>query len=143
MKGFQYQITVKVLLIKDKTNEGIEYSSVCFNSTTKTVINSEFSLNKSFQEVLYIIDYWINEGPRWIIESISGEYVNISMYSPLIGSSFVELPSELKNSKKGLINIKTNDNKCFLWCHVRHLNLVKKHPERINKEDKKLANNLN
>ena len=59
------------------------------------------------------------------------------------GSSFVELPNELKNAKNGLIDIKNNDNKCFLWCHVRHLKLIKKHPERINKEDKKLANNLN
>ena len=31
----------------------------------------------------------------------------------------------------------------FLWCHVRHLNAVKIHPERITKEDKKLANDLN
>ena len=31
----------------------------------------------------------------------------------------------------------------FLWCHVRHLNLIKKHPEKIKKEDKRLANNLN
>ena len=52
------------------------------------------------------------------------------------------MPSELKNSKKGLINIKNNDNICFLWFHVRHLNLIKKHPERIKKEDKRLANNL-
>ena len=93
---------------------------------TKTVINSEFSLDKSFQEILYKIDNWINEGSGWVGESINGEYVNISMYSPLIGSSFVELPNELKNPKKGMINIKNNDNKCFLWCHVRPLNLLKK-----------------
>ena len=60
MKGFKYQIIVKVLLRKDK-NEGIEHSSVYFNSTTKTVINSEFSLDKSFQEILNRIDNWINE----------------------------------------------------------------------------------
>ena len=125
MKGFKYQITIKVLLSKDKKNEGIEYSLVCFNSTTKTVINSGFNLDKSFQEVLYRIDNWINEGSGWKIKSINGEYVNISKYSPLIGSSFVELLSELKNSKKGLINIKNNDKKYFLWCHVRHLNLIK------------------
>ena len=133
MKGFKYQVTVKVLLSKDKRNEGNKYSSVYFNSTTKTVINSEFNLDKSFQEILCRIDNWINEGSGWIIESISGEYINTSKYSPIIGSSFIELPSELKNSKKGLINIKHNDNKYFLWCHVRHLNLIKKHPERIKK----------
>ena len=45
--------------------------------------------------------------------------------------------------KKGLINIKSNDQKCFLWCHVRHINPVKIHPERITLEDKKLVNSLN
>ena len=43
-----------------------------------------------------------------------------------------------------MINIKNNDiKKCFLWCHVRHINPVKKHPERILKIDKRLASNLN
>ena len=137
MKSFKYQITVAVLLNKEKGNGEFEFSSVYFNSMTKTVINSEFSLNKSFQEILYGIDNWINEGSGWVVESINGEYVNISRYSPLTGSSFVELPNELKNPKKGLINIKNNDNECFLRCHVRHLNLIKMHPERINKVDKK------
>ena len=126
---------MKVLLSKHKRSEGIEYSSVYFNCITKTVINSEFSLDKSFQEILYRIDNWINEGSGLIIESINGEYVNISKYSPLIESSFIELPSELKNLKKGLINMKNNDNKCLLWCHVRHLNLIKKHPERIRQKN--------
>ena len=63
--------------------------------------------------------------------------MNISVYSPLIESTYIDLPDELKNSMKGLINIKNNGNKCFLCCHIRHLNLVKRHPERITKVDKK------
>ena len=39
---------------------------------------------------------------------------------------------------KGLINIENNENKCFFWCHIRHLNLVKIHPERITKEDRNI-----
>ena len=50
---------------------------------------------------------------------------------------------ELKHSRKGLINIKNNDQKCFLWCHVRHINPLKEHPGRITRVDKKIANNLN
>ena len=49
----------------------------------------------------------------------------------------------MKKFKKGLITIKNNDQNCFLWCHVRHINPVKIHPERITREDKKLANDLN
>ena len=70
-----------------------EYSPVYFNSATKTVINFEYCPNKSFQEILYRIDNWINKASGWIIESIDGEYVNISAYSPLIGSTYIELPS--------------------------------------------------
>ena len=81
IKGFKYQITVAILLGKEKENGDIEYSSVYFNSTTKTVINSEFSLDKSFQEVLYRIDNRTNEGSGWIIEPINGKYMNIFIFT--------------------------------------------------------------
>ena len=32
---------------------------------------------------------------------------------------------------KGLINIKNNENKCFPWCRITHLNQLRTHPERI------------
>ena len=110
-------------------NGDIEYASVYFNSATKKVINSDkYMPDTFFQEILYRINNWINKGSGWIIESINGEYVNISVYSPLIGITCIDLPDKLKNPLKGLINIKNNDNKCFLCCHIRHLNLVKTHP---------------
>ena len=81
----------------------------------------------------------INKRSGWVIESIESQYVNISTYRPLAGNSYIELPIELKHPKKGLINIKNNDQKCFLWCHVRHINPLNKHPERIKKIDRKTA----
>ena len=47
---------LSVLSSKIKTNGSIEYSPAYFNSTTKTVINHEFGLDQSFQEILYRID---------------------------------------------------------------------------------------
>ena len=38
-----------------------------------------------------------------------------------------------------MINI---DSKCFLWCHIRHLNPLKIHPERVTKTDKNMINDL-
>ena len=43
---------------------------------------------------------------------------------------------------KGVINIKINGNKCFLWCHIRNLNPLKRHPERTTKADKNMINDL-
>ena len=61
----------------------------------------------------------------------------------MTGSTYINLPSELQHPLKGLINIQNNYNKCFLWCHVKHLNLVDKNPQRITKKDKELVSKLN
>ena len=44
---------------------------------------------------------------------------------------------------KGLTNLKNKDDKCFMWCHVRLIYPTNSHPERINKQDKKIGANLN
>ena len=69
-KGFKYQVTLKVMLKKYKPNGEIEFRRAYFNSTRKTVINHKFSLGNAFQEILYRIDNWINEGSGWIVELI-------------------------------------------------------------------------
>ena len=80
-------MTVKVLLRKHKGNGDIEFADVSFNSSTKTVINFKYMLDKYSQEIFYRIDDWINEGSGWMIEYVDAEYVNISIYSPLSGST--------------------------------------------------------
>ena len=91
-KGFKYQITVKVLLKKYKLNGEIEFAPVYFNSVTKT-------------DILYMIDVWINNGSGWNVESIESQYINISTYRPLSGSSYISLSIELTNPRKRLISI--------------------------------------
>jgi hypothetical protein len=59
--------------------------------------------------------------------------VEISIYKPksLNGKSWVELPEFLKNSKKGLINIKNTDTKCFLYSVYCSLFTPPKNPDRV------------
>ena len=115
IKGFKYQIILKVLFSKYTEKE---FPPVYFNSTTKTVNGSEDGLDRSFQDVFKLIDNCISEWSGWMIESIEGEYFNVSIYSPLTKNSYIELPNKLRNSKKGLISIKIDDNNCFCWCHI-------------------------
>ena len=77
------------------------------------MINHKFKLEDYFQEILYTIDAWINEGCGWIVESIESQYINVLTYRPLLGSSYISLPEELRNPRKGLINIKNKDQKNF------------------------------
>ena len=77
-KVFKYHTTLKVTLKKYKPNGKIEFAPVYCNSTTKTVINYKFGLDKSFQEILYRIHNWINEESGWIAELIESQYINVS-----------------------------------------------------------------
>ena len=78
-----------------------------------------------------MIDVWNNNGSVSNVESIESQYIRIPTYRPLSGSFYMDLPAELRSPRKGVINIKNKDQKCFLWYHVRHINPSKEHPERI------------
>ena len=65
------------------------------------------------------------------------------MYEPTKGSSYIPLPVELPNSKKGFVNLKNEDNECFRWCHIRYLNPQEKDAQRIKKTDRKMVEELN
>ena len=60
------------------------------------MINDKFSLENTFQEILYRTDNWINEGSYWIVELIESKYINVSTYKPLSG----KLPAKLRRSKQ-------------------------------------------
>ena len=144
MKGFKYVETLKVTFSKMSGGE-IVIKTAYFNSIAQTIINEmeiADSLQLSKQQILNKIAQWISEGSGWTIQSVDNHYLNIVKYKPLKGSSYIQLPSELRNSAKGLINMKNEDNECFRWCHIRHLNPQDKDPQRIKKVDKLYVKNL-
>ena len=138
LKGFKYIETLKVTFEKKQGN-GITTKTAFFNSKTKTLINAmEINevLQSSREELVKAIAQWISEGSGWTIQSVNAHYLNLTQYKPIKGSSYIELPKELQNPAKGLINLQNEDDACFGWCHVRHLNPKKKNPQRLYKSDK-------
>ena len=141
-RGFKYIISVKITLKKWINENEIDPRTLYFNTPVKTVTNQRYHLNHSFEEILNLLDIWINEGSGWTIEKIGGISINAANYEPLSGSSYIPLLKELNNSMKGLINLKNKGHECFMWCHVRLIIPQDKNAERINKWDK-IAANLN
>ena len=138
MKGLKYVETLKVTFNKISDGEIVEKPAY-FNSKPQTIINNteiNEALQMSKQNILNQISQWISEGSGWTVKSVDSHYLNIVKYKPMNGSSYIQLPSELRNSAKGLINMKNEDNECFRWCHIRHLNPQEKYPQRIKKVDK-------
>ena len=76
-----------------------------------------------------------------LLDEIKGFKYQIKVKTSL-GSKYIELHNKLNISVKGLINIKNNDSKCFLQCHMRYLNPLKTNPERIKRADKNMFSDL-
>ena len=144
MKGLKFFETLKVTF-KKLVNSEIVYQTAYFNSKPQTITNDEQineALQLSQQQILNIIAQWISKGSGWTIESVDNHHLNIVQYKPMNGSSYIKLPQELRNSSKGLINMKNEDNECFRWCHIRCLNPQDKNPQRIKKSDKQYIQDL-
>ena len=136
-RGFKYRISVTITLKKQINDNEFDPRTLYFNSLVKTVINQRYRFNDLFEEILNLLDIWINEGSGWVINKIERLYINVANYEPLLGGTYILLPKVLNNSMKGLTNLKNKDHKCFMWCHVRLINPQNKNAERINKQDKK------
>ena len=65
------------------------------------------NLFRKFFTELTVESMWLD---NWVCNA---EYVNISVYSPLSGSTYIKLSCEMKNSMKDLIITQNNDNAFF------------------------------
>ena len=108
MKGLKLVETLSVTFTKMANGEMI-YKNAYFNSKPQTIINStEISgaLQLLKDHILNMVAQWISEGSGWTIESVDKHYLNIVQYNPMKGSSYINLPEELRHHMKGLINMK-------------------------------------
>ena len=80
-----------------------------------------------------MINAWINNGSGWIIELTESQYINISTYRPLVGSSYIDVPIELKHPRKELINIKKKIRNVFYGVMLDILILLKIIQEKFKK----------
>ena len=81
-------------------------------------------------------------GSGWIFYKIINLELHTVSYRPLRGNTWIPLPKELAD-KKAIINMKNKDNKCFMWCVLRALNLKKDNSERVDKELMEKEDTLN
>ena len=66
-RSFKYVVSTKIILKKRINDNEHKYSTVYFNSLVKTVITRRYQLNDSFEEMLNLLDIWINESSAWTI----------------------------------------------------------------------------
>ena len=145
-KGIKFLNTLKLRLRKIVIERGvgeIAYKTAYFNSKAQVAVNGEDIGNmveRAIGNILDGIGKWMGEGSGWRVDEIEGHYVNVLKYTPLRGTSYIELPKELRNARKGIINIRNDDKECFRWCHLARKFPVTKDLQRISKYKKHVNN---
>ena len=82
------------------------------------------------------------EGSGWQFENVKKLVLHTTRWDPMSAGSYMELPPALKN-KKAIINMKNQDEKCFMWSVLRALNPKDKNTERIDNDLKSKVETLN
>ena len=118
-----------------------------FHSVGQKIITEETDLHEIFKEMMDEIEERVQmiehaQGSGWVFVEVEDLTLHTVIWDPLKASSYIDLPKELKN-KKAIINMKNEDNKCFLWCVLRALNPIDKNAERIDKDLKSKEDTLN
>ena len=93
------------------------------------------------KEILENIDIYQKKGSGWYFKEVVRLEIHIVEYKPIKGGSFIPLPEIIKK-KNAIINIKNEDDKCFLWSVLRYLHPKEIHGERLS-DLKKYENDLN
>jgi hypothetical protein len=115
LKSIKDQMCLSVNFIKGVGNEKTEQISY-FQSVTRPISNISL-FNNLFLKIINDIDSkiqdYVEKGSGWIVNDIYKIDIRIGVYNPIYGSCYCDLPYYIKN-KKAIINIKNNDDKCFL-----------------------------
>ena len=82
------------------------------------------------------------EGSGWQFLKVIKLVLHTTRWEPLNGGSYIPLDPYLAN-KKAIINMKNEDDKCFMWSVLRALYPKDKNAERIDKDLKSKQNILN
>lgn len=111
-----------------------DQSEVKSFNTKNYIIHFNYDFNKIYNDtvskLIKKIDDFQSRDSGWGFLNNCHFEVNINKYQPLSGSNFITLPKFIRN-KKACLNIKNNDDYCFLWCVTAALYPAKTHPERV------------
>ena len=134
--------------MKRTDSDGFTYiSKFAFHSVGQKIITEATDPHEIFKEMMDEIEEEVQkvehaEGSGWVFVEVENLTLHTNKWDPLGAGSYIDLPEYLKK-KKAIINMKNEDNKCFMWCVLRALNPKDKNAERIDKDLKSKENTLN
>ena len=118
---------------KGESKIRFEQSKAYFQS--ETYINLEKTdvkviLSSMLLEIMEKLANYLRNGSGWYFNEVISFEIHIVDYKPIKDSSYIPLPNFIMR-KNAIINIKNEDDKCFLWSVLRYLHPKQIHGERL------------
>ena len=118
-----------------------------FHSKGLKLVLEETDENDLYDEMVEEIEEEIQkseiaEGSGWVFLNVKKLVLHTTRWDPINAGSYIELPKALKN-KNAIINMKNQDEKCFVWSVSRALNPKDKNAERVDNDLKSKEDTLN
>jgi len=130
-KNIKIQISPCIQFMQKSPNR-INRETLWFNSYTKFLFNAN-SIPEIINEIIVDIKGQIQKferyGSGWILEMIKGLDLRVGKYSGVRANKFIPVPYAVY-SKKCVINVQNNDEKCFLWSILSILHPAEDHVSR-------------
>ena len=136
-----------ILYLYVKMTQGEREEEFAFHSKGLKLILEGTDENEIYDEMAVEILEEVDktreaEVSGWKFEKVIKLVLHTTRWEPVNAGSYIELPQELKN-RKAIINMKNQDDKCFMWCVLRALNPKDKNAERIDNDLKSKVDILN
>ena len=146
LKGVKCNETLDVKFEKLGSEGKMIEKSFSFTSSPQVIMNEydiESALQNMRSDIELRIDRFTMEGSGWAVIGLLNHELHVNSYDPLAARSYIPLPSEIQN-KKATINIKNDDDKCFIYCLGRALYPCpeKAHLENVSKHLKTVCESL-
>ena len=127
--------------------ESIKPVEFAFHSKDLKLVLEGTDISELYNEMAGEIEEEIQKvensvGSGWTFVKVIKLVLHTTKWEPLYGSSYIPLDPYLAN-KKAIINMKNEDDKCFMWCVLRALYPKDKNAERIDKDLKSKQDIIN
>ena len=133
--GVKFQLALKVQLRKGNPDGSEEYTDPVLRHQQEALLGaSEINeaLDKAFPHILELLEKWTQRGSGWAVDRVDTLWLDIAIYQPLRGGSYIPLPAAVKN-KKAVVNVKNTDDHCLRWALRSALFPAAKNPQRPTK----------
>ena len=92
---------------------------------------TDMDIGRLRDDVQQQVENWSSRGSGFILDKILSFTVCICVYHPLTGSTYIKTPKWLAD-KRAVINVRNQDNKCFVWAVLSAIIQPIRNSDRVN-----------